>query len=98
MLLVTSSKIKKSLAVSTVILVPSVKLDGSTVRLTSPDVAPPAKPELAAVFTAEISPSAEPFTQAEPLYLSTCPLDSVPIVTSSRFPKSIVIGAEPLKD
>jgi hypothetical protein len=36
--------------------VPSAKFDGSTVRSTSPDTAPPAKPELAFVFTAVISP------------------------------------------
>ena len=54
---VTSSNIKKSLDVSTVIPEPSVKLDGSTVRLASPLAAPPAKPEFAAVLTAVISPT-----------------------------------------
>ena len=53
---VTSSKIKKSLEVSTVMLVPSAKLDGSTVKSTSPLAAPPSKPEFAFVFTAVISP------------------------------------------
>ena len=93
---VTSSKIKKSLEVSTVMPVPSVNLDGSTTSVASPVRTPPSKPEVADVTIPVISPSAVPFTQAEPLYFSTSPLAGVPIVTSSRFPKSIVTSAEPL--
>ena len=86
---VTSSKIKKSLEVSTVMLVPSAKLDGSTVRSTSPDTAPPAKPESAFVLTAVISPvvgSAGSKSPEVELNASTCPLVTPVVSTSDKSP------------
>ena len=83
--------------VSTVIPVPSVKLDGSTVRDTAPVAAPPAKPEFAFVFTADISPvsaaaaiviapSAFVIVMLEPAVSVPTAGPDVPPISSSPFP------------
>jgi len=62
----TSSNINRSFATSTLIAVPSVSCETSTVKSIAPLVPPPFKPEVADVLTAVISPSPMNDCQAEP--------------------------------